>query len=702
MALITKLREKLGKVIVGAVGLAILSFVLADLTGPNSVLLGGRDLTVAEISGQEVPLEVYQRKIDELSYNFTLNQGRNPSANESNTLRQQAWDLVIVETAFGEQFRQLGLQVTQDEVVDMVQGKNISFDIQRAFSNPQTGEFDRQVVINYLKNLSQLPAQQQRLWYSFENSLGPGRLRIKYDNILVKSVFTTTEEARNEYDFQNRSADVKYIYIPYLSIADSLVEVSDDDLSTYLENNSERYQVENSRSLSYVSFPIIPSSEDSAYSQTEIAQLKSELEEISEDSVFARVNTDGQDFFVSYRPGNLPEIISTKLDTLQIGDVIGPLLENNIYEVYKFSALGEDTAYAARAKHILINPDSDPNQTKEQAESEARRILREIKNGADFSEMALAHGSDGTASQGGDLGWFEEGRMVPPFEAAVFNATRTGLIEDVVETDFGYHVVEVTELKTNQLYKIAKVTREITPSDETRDAAYRGADYFAGTSIELVTFRANAARDSLAILSADKIQKNDRRINNLSEARGIVRWLFNDASVSTVSTVFELNDQYVVAAMTGETEEGLADLSDVRFEITTKVRNEKKGNLLFEKLSSLTGTMEDIADGYGGDARLLNSADLKLGSNNLPNVGIAPEAIGRVFSLTPGARSEPIKEENGVIIVELNELPEVPEIADFAMYSNQIDQRRTGRTSYNLDQFVREIADIQDYRYKFY
>ena len=235
MAFITKLRESFGKVIVGAVGLAILSFVLADLTGSNSVLMGGRDMTVAEISGQEIPLEVYQNRIDELSYGFSLNQGRNPSAEELISLRQQAWDLVIVEAAFGEQFRALGLEVTEDEVIDMVQGKNVASDIIRAFSNPQTGQYDRQVVINYLKNLTQLPPQQQALWYSFESSLAPGRLRIKYDNLLMRSIYTTTEEARKEYNLQNSSADVKYIYVSYLSVADSLVEVSENDIRTVLQ-----------------------------------------------------------------------------------------------------------------------------------------------------------------------------------------------------------------------------------------------------------------------------------------------------------------------------------------------------------------------------------------------------------------------------------------------------------------------------------
>ena len=152
----------MGKFVVAAIGFAIVSFVGADLLGPNSVLLGGQSREIGEIAGQEISFDEYQQQLEELSYNFTLNQGRNPTATELDFLRQQAWDSFLVKIAFQNEFNAIGLDVTEDEVVDMVQGNNISAQLQRAFTNPETGEFDRDAIITYLKSIGQRPKCAQR------------------------------------------------------------------------------------------------------------------------------------------------------------------------------------------------------------------------------------------------------------------------------------------------------------------------------------------------------------------------------------------------------------------------------------------------------------------------------------------------------------------------------------------------------------
>jgi len=702
MALINKLRDKMGRVVVVAVGLAIMSFVLADLLGPNSVIFGGQSYDMAEISGETIQLQDYQRQIDELSYNFSLNQGRNPSAAELNSIRQQAWELLIINTAFQKEYESIGLQVTEEEVVDMVQGKNISSDIVRAFTNPNTGVFDKEFVVGYLQRLPELSPQEQAAWYSFEGSLAPARLRLKYDNLLLGSNYVTEEEARTEYESQNSSANIKYLYVPYYSVNDSLVEATDDELKAYLEEHKKEYQVEQSRTLKYVMFPILPSAEDSAYFFEEMEQLRSEFASTKDDSLFAKAHSDGLLPFTQYTAGNIPPSILDKIPDLAPGTIAGPFQEGRFLRLYKVSAKVEDTLQSARANHILIQPEGDSDQEKTAARDKARDILNQIRGGSDFGGMASIHGTDGTKSRGGDLGWFTEGRMVGPFNDAVFNATRLGLLPSVVETEFGYHVVEITELPTKDAFKIATIEREITPSDDTRDQVFRQSDYFAGTSTTVSEFTQNAEKDSLLILVANRIEKNDTRINNLNEARSVVRWLFNDASVGDVSTVFELSDQYLVATMVSEIEEGTAPLTDVRLEISTKLKNQKKGDIIFEKLSELSGSLEEIAEQYGEGANVYATIDLKLNSNSLPNVGISPIGVGKAFSLEQGQPSKPCKDENGVLILELVSITGSPEIADYTIYSGQVQQRRDNTTSFDLSEAIKEDADILDNRYKFY
>ncbi|MDQ3392854.1 MAG: SurA N-terminal domain-containing protein, partial [Bacteroidota bacterium] len=138
MALINKLREKMGTVVVIAVGFAIVSFIAADLLGPQSTFLGGPKNDVGEIAGEEIKIQEYQEQIEELKYNYSLQTQRAPSENEMAGIRQQAWDYLIVKKAFKKQYDRLGLAVTDDEVVDMVQGNNIHPDLVQAFTNPET------------------------------------------------------------------------------------------------------------------------------------------------------------------------------------------------------------------------------------------------------------------------------------------------------------------------------------------------------------------------------------------------------------------------------------------------------------------------------------------------------------------------------------------------------------------------------------
>ena len=316
--------------------------------------------------------------------------------------------------------------------------------------------------------------------------------------------------------------------------------------------------------------------------------------------------------------------------------------------------------------------------------------------------MARQYGTDGTSSKGGDLGWFKTGTMVEEFNEAVFSATRTGLLNNTVKTQFGYHIISVDNLKTGTSYKIASVEREILPSDDTRNQAFRKADEFAAAVDDLSSFEEIATQDTITVLAANKLGNNDRRVGALGEARQIVQWLFTDASKGDVSKVYELDDNYVVAVMTAETNEGYQSIDKIRNELSVKVKNEKKGQIIIDKLNGLTGTLEEIAAAYGDDASVYNSSDLKLTSNSLPSVGFDPKAVGRAFGLSSAEKTAPFASENGVLIIEMINKTEAPEIADYATYKTQVAQDFQNQARYNIAEAVKEFADIKDERYKFY
>ena len=203
-------------------------------------------------------------------------------------------------------------------------------------------------------------------------------------------------------------------------------------------------------------------------------------------------------------------------------------------------------------------------------------------------------------------------------------------------------------------------------------------------------------------MEAKNILAGDRRVGRIGEARQLVQWLFRDASTGEISQVFDLQDQNVVAIMTGEIDKGYRPLASVRAEIEPAVRNELKGKVITEKLQGLSGSLDEMKNAYGQDANVYSSSDLKLSSNSLPTVGYDPVAVGLAFSLESGKRSKPVAGENGVVVVELVNKTVAPGLNDYSSQKTQIQQGSLNRTSLGVAEAIKEHADIVDERYRFY
>ncbi len=705
MALISTLRTKMTKVVVGFVAIAMIAFIVgSDLfgSGPRSVFSGNAN-EVGEISGKSIPLEEYQAAIRERENNYILSFGRQPGEREQPTLRQQAWDFLIAKYAIVPQYEKVGVKVSTDEVWDMVQGKNVDENVKASFTD-SSGNFDRARLIQYLQSLDAQPvASEARIrWDLFKQNLAPSRERIKYENLLIKTNYVTEAEAERDYHTQNDVAEVKYLYVPYFSVSDSAIKVTDSDLKTYFNKYKQRYKVEQLRSLSYVVFPVIASAQDSLVIKEELSRDVETFRTTLEDSVYATNNTDGQTPYAKYNVSSLPVSLSDQKANLKTGSVIGPILENGTYKVIKVSKIGTDTVGTAKANHILIKWDNETAEAKKVAKDKAKKILNDIKGGASFAAKAQEFGTDGTASRGGDLGFFSSGQMVKPFETAVFNAKKTGLLNDVVETQFGYHIIEVTSVKDNTSYTIATIERTITPSDETQNEAFRKADTFASGLSGLDELKEKAKKENLNIFEGNELTSAARSINNLSDARQMVTWLFRDASKGKVSDVFDLETNYVVAVMTSETEAGYKPLDKVKDEITPFVKNELKGKMLIEKLNAQKGSLEEIAKSMGSDANVNTSSDVKLNSTSLGSIGFDPVALGKSFSLENGKRSNAFAGENGVVILELSNKTIAPAIGEYSMFKNQLKQSLDGRIGFNIAEALKDAAKIEDNRYKFF
>lgn len=705
MALINKIREKSG-IAVTVIAISLILFMVGgDLLGPNSMLGGSNNQVVGEIAGKEINIKDFQGRVDGFRQNYEAQSGRSLNENELVGLRDQAWNQFIVDIAYKKQFDKLGLTVTDDELVDMVQGNHISPSIMQAFSDPTTGRFDKTAVINYLKNLKTLPVEQQKSWENFEKSLREERIRSKYENLLKFSAYTPKAQAEKEYMAQNTKATLRYLYVPYFSIVDTTIKVTDSELESYLSAHRSEYKGTDTRSIEYVTFPVQPAKDDSAALYTEIKELARGLATAQNDSSFAAMNSDIP-LPVNMSLANMSDQLKEAVKTFVPGGVYGPYREGNTYFIYKYGGTKADTVSSARASHILIRAENQSDSSKAAARTKAEGILAQIRAGANFEALAATSSADpGSAQRGGDLGYFQNnGAMVKPFEEAVFSASAPGLINKLVESQFGFHIIKVTAPKSNILYRIAAIGKTIAPSQSTRDEAYRKADEFANSVKSKEQFdEAVKKNKALVVASANRIPESATNVNAIQNGRDIVRWAFKDDSkINSVSQVFETDEQYIVAVLTGKSEQDDVKIDDFRDELTTKVRNQKKSEQITAKLKGATGDLEAIAKKYGAGALVESASDISLATGFLTSAGFDPIALGVAFGLKPGQKSKVFTGENGVFIMEQINKTDAPKIADFTQYKTQLTQSLESRMSYLVNEAIRENAKIVDRRAKFF
>ena len=697
MAIISTLRDKGGKFLVFVVGFSIAAFVLGDILGPNSSFIGQNRNIVGSINGEEIDLVRFNAVYEELTYNFSLNNGRSPTQQEVSELRDQAWERLINDISYVEEFNKIGLTVTDKESVDMVQGNNIHPMIIQAFSDPSTGSFNKDNVIGYLQNLSNQPANQQQAWFSFESNLKPMRLRTKYDNLIAQSTYYNSLDAEAEYFNTSSQIDLAYFYIPFFAVSDTLFDVSTNEMRSYLNKNKSDYNQDETRSIDYAFFSVQPSAEDSTFFENEINDIRSNLmsSNIIDDSTYAVINSDSFNPYIKYNPDELPNDLVGK----DVGFITDPTYENGSISIKKLSKIDQDAQEKARAKHILLRFDDSNKST---VRIEANRILNLLRSGSDFEETARTYSQDGSASNGGDLGWFTDGMMVKPFQDAVFSRRRSGLIPRIIETDFGFHIINVTYPKTRTSYFVANISKDILPSDNTRNNIYRSAELFKLDIKSTEDIFSDYLKENNIIGgNISDIDKNSTEVGTIPNARNVILWSYaDDRYVGEVSDVLETDEGYIVAQINEMKDEGIKKLDEVENSIKRRIIDEKKYEYLKEILVDYS-SLQDLKDNSGlGD--IYRSSGISMTENSLSNVGFSPESIGTAFSMQEGELTRPFKIDGGVIVLGLESKVLADTLSNYDDYRNTLIQTNRFNVPLKIDDAIKHFSEIEDERYKFF
>ncbi len=700
MAILEGIRNRAGLLVSIVIGLALFAFIMGDLMRSGRSLMMGDANEIAEIGGKSVSYKEYYALVEQLTDNYKRNTNQTGLDEETTEqIRQQAWETLVKDYVMQDAYENLGIDVSPEEVFDMVQGNNIDPQVMQIpiFKNQQTGQFDRTLVIRFLKSLDQDPSGNARAsWIAFEKVLIENRKLSKFFNLLKKGYYVPKVIAKELQRNDNNKVNFNYVMNSFTVIPDSSVSVSDEAITQYYNDHINTYEREESRNLDYVTFDIIPSQQDNELAKKWINDIVADFQEADDDKTFIDINSDVPFDDKWYKQGELPADLDTFMFSADTGAIYGPYFEDNAYKLAKLSAIAM-LPDSAKARHILIQPSENLSYPKARALADSIKNL--LENGADFVTLARQYSADkNSLAKDGDLGWFKSGDMVKEFEDSVFMAHKGDII--TTTSQFGIHVVEVEDKGPEvKKVKVASIIRTVEPTDATRQVYYTQASRFAGENNTAEKFDKAVETDGLTKRIASNLKKMDKDIAGLESPREMVKWAYT-AETGDISPVFELGDRFVVAKLTKIVEKGPAPLEDVKNEIKVAVVKEIKGQKLTEKL--LQANAKSL-EAYSSTLNLplQNAENVVFSAYTIPGVGIEPEVIATATTIKPNVLSKPIAGNNGVFVLQVIS---TDTLGTATIESEQMKLSRdiTYRVDYQAYDALKKAADINDERSKFF
>ena len=707
MATLQKIRDKFGIIVSGLIGLSLLSFIIFTGTGNNSIFSNrNKQYEVARVAGKSISIMDYNRRINDLTEIYKLSGNNNMDEETSKKIREQVWEDMIRENILTPEYKKLGLDVSPDELFDMVQGDNPHPLVRQIFTDKTTGIFNRSALIRFLKNMeNDQTGQQKKYWLFLEKQIYNERRITKYLTLIRQGLFVTDPEAKEYYLEDNKKASLRYVSQLFDVIPDTAVTITDKDLKEYYKKHKKNYKQTAERKIEYVTFDVLPSEKDIQIARDWIDKIKPEFEAAGNVPEFVNLNSDVPYQDRHYAYGELkPDTLNDIMFHAKPGFVYGPYEEEGAYKLAKLAAI-DFLPDSVHARHILIA--FDPNKTKEAIKAKADSIRGLIEQGTDFADLASTVSDDkGSAQLGGDLGWFKEGMMVKPFSDACFFGKPHKLM--VVETRFGYHIIEVLQQsKKVKKLEVGFIVRNIEPSSATYNQIYSQASRFAGVNNTYKKFIDDIKKNNLEKHVA-VVGKNDENIPGLESARPFIRAAYKtdkDKIILDVNNqaVFELGDKFVVGYVTDVKKDGIAPLEDVREDIRIQVMKEKKSEALaaaFSKKLENTGSLDDLASAI--NARIREASDITFNSFTIPGAGIEPALNAVAYVWPPNRLTGPVKGINGVYVLEVTSVtePEIP--SDYSRIKTRLMATYQTRTNYEAYNALKEHADIKDERSKFF
>lgn len=708
MSIIQQIREKYAAVSIAVIALSLVGFILTDYF--QSRTGGGRpntSSTIGEINGSSINIADFDKKVTDAEANYR-NQGMQVNDEMRQQIIEQVWNTEIESKIMEGELGKLGIDFTSTDLNETLYGSNPPQDLARSFTDPKTGVFDASAARQYINSVRKKKATDgERIQFEkYVDYLIESGKRNKYNAMISGSVFYPKWLSDKDIADQSSFANISYVAIPYASISDSTVAVSDADINSYIGKHKEEFKQEESSAISYVVFDAAPTSTDSnALANTLRGKIADFAAAADVKQYLAKEGSEAPYYegYIGTKESKQP--MKDSVNRLSPGQVYGPYLDGGSYVLAKMIAK-TNIADTVKVRHILVatvqrDPQSGaaiPVRDDSTAKKRIDSVVTFINAGQKWDSVCVNYSDDGSKDKGGVYENVVSGGMVPEFNDFIFSG-KTGE-RKIVKTEFGYHYVEILSQKGSQTgSKVGYLSKAILPSDETINTASTAATQFAAESRNAKQFEATAKKKNLSPRIAE-IKPTESNIIGIGNARRLVKWIY-DNKEGAVSEPESFGDKFIVALITEKKEEGLASAKTARANVEGIIRNKKKAEMIVTKI----GNNRDLNAIAGSFKVAVQRADsISFLSPFIAGVGMEPKVIGASFNAkNKGNVSEPISGSTGVFLIKTENTGLKPNTdMNYTMRRMQMEQGMKQNTVGQSSAALRKAAKVKDKRIKFY
>lgn len=699
MAIMTKMRDNMPVILIGLVVVFLITIIFDWGMGYLGLDTGRQNPVIGEINGKEITYLEFNQLVERARENQKAQSGQDIEDDQFETFRQQVWDAYVTQILIEQQIEKWGINVTDDEIRDIILGEDPPEFLKRNFID-SLGNFNRSIYEQALMD----PRNKEALVQA-EDAVKQQQLQEKLQSFIQASIVIPENDIKRKFKEQSLSADAKFVLFDPNTIPDDQVKVTDEELKNYYNKNLDLYKIEAQRKLKHVMFREVATKSDS---ESVFKGLKSIAEEAKRDTDFAsivKIYSTKPYQEKAFPHGSLPKEGEKVLYSGKAGNVVGPAPTYDGYSVFKIVRDSTAQDEYVLASHVLINFGVDTSL----ALKKINEILADLRSGADFSKTAKDYSQDPvSAAQGGDLGWFGKGMMVPEFEKAAYGA-RIGELVGPVKTNYGFHIIKVFD-KSKRVVIAAELNNPVKVSAQTREEIYNAATDFAYIIDKGSDFDKEAELMKYPVQETTPFNDKTEFVPGIGMHKAIVKFAFEN-NLGDVSDVFRIQNGYVVVKVSEVINSGVKTFEEVKDGIKPTVLREKKMEMMKKKAEEMK---KKIPSGESLD--YLTSVDPSLlttqtGSFNYGQ--FVGGGVGRdfnfnytAFTMKPNQQlSQPIKGNRGYYLIQLVSKSDFDTTAYSVqknIFRNQIFQEKRSQLFNNWLNELKKTSNIEDYRYKYY